>query len=96
MSFDDSFLMLSEHIDRERRRLVVYIEGIAHEGSDEVILRKGSRVKLRPTCKFLKIELNRNKASDSFETVCRQSSESSQYPDGSSSLHLSKDFYGVQ
>ena len=87
--------MLSEHIDRERRRLVVHIEGIVHEGSDEVILWKDSRVKLRPTCEFLKIELNGNKVSDSFETVCKQSSESSQYPDGSSSLHFSKDFYGV-
>ena len=96
MSFDDGFLMLSEHIDREGRRLVVHIEGIVHEGSDEVILWKGSRAKLRSTCKFLKMELNGNKASDSFETVCRQSSESSQYPDGSSSLHFSKDFHGVQ
>ena len=38
MSFDSVFLMLSERIDREGRRLVARIEGIVHEGSDEVIL----------------------------------------------------------
>jgi len=93
--FDGVFLTLSECIDREGRRLVVHIEGIVHEGSDEVILWKSSRVKLRSTCEFLKMKLNGNKASNSFETVCRQCSEGSQYPDGGSSLHFSKDFHGV-
>ena len=49
----------------------MYIKGIVYKGSDEVILQKSSRVKLRSTCKFLKIELNENKASDGFGTVCR-------------------------
>ena len=77
MSFDSVFLTLSERIDREGRRLVVHIEGIVHEGSDEVILQKSSRVKLRSTCEFLKVELNGNEASNSFKTVCRQCSEGS-------------------
>ena len=71
MSFDGVFLTLSERIDRERRRLIAHIEEIIHKGSDEVILWKSSRVKLRSTCKFLKMELNGNEASDSFETICR-------------------------
>ena len=71
MSFDGVFLTLSEHIDKEGRRLVACIEGIIHEGSDEVILWKSSRAKLRSTCEFLKMELNGNEASDSFKTVCR-------------------------
>ena len=71
MSFDGVFLTLSKCIDREERRLVAYIEEIVHEGSDEVIPQKSSRVKLRSTCQFLKMELNGNEASDSFETVCR-------------------------
>ena len=95
MSFNNVFLTLSECIDREGRRLVAHIEGIVHEGSNEVILQKSSRVKLRSTCEFLKMELNGNKASNSFETVCRRCSEGFQYPDGSSSLHFSEDFRGV-
>jgi len=88
--------MLSECIDRVGRRLVVRIEGIVHEGSDEVILQKSSRAKLRSTCEFLKVELNGNEASDGFETVCRRCSEGSQYPDSGSSLYFSEDFHGVQ
>jgi len=88
--------MLSERNDRVGRRLVAQIEGIVHEGSDEVILQKSSRVKLRSTCEFLKVELNGNEASDGFKTVCRQCSEDSQYPDGGSSLYFSEDFHGVQ
>ena len=64
-------MTLSEHIDKEGRRLVAHIEGIVHEGSDEVIFQKSSRAKLRSTCKFLKIELIGNEAGNSFETVCR-------------------------
>ena len=96
MSFDSVFLILSEHINREGRRLAVCIKGIVHESSDEVILQKSSRVKLRSTCEFLKMELNRNKVSDSFETICRRCSEGSQYLDGGSSLHFSEEFCGVQ
>ena len=95
MFFDGVFLTLSEHIDKERRRLVARIEGIVYKGDDEMIFQKSSRTKLRSTCEFLKMELNGNEASDSFETICRQYSKGSQYPDGSSSLHFSKDFYGV-
>jgi len=96
MSFDGVFLALSEHIDREGMRFVARIKEIIHEGSDEVILRKSSRVKLRSTCEFLKMELNGNEASDGFETFCRQCSKGSQYLDSSSSLHFSKDFHAVQ
>ena len=71
MSFDGVFLTLSECIDREGRKLVAHIEGIVHEGSNEVILQKSSRAKLRSTCEFLKVELNGNEASDGFETFCR-------------------------
>ena len=71
MFFDGVFLTLSEYIDKEGRRLVAYIEGIIHKGSNEVILWKSSRAKLRSTCEFLKMELNGNEASDSFKTVCR-------------------------
>ena len=71
MFFDGVFLMLSEHINREGMRFVAQIEGIVHEGSDEVILWKSSRAKLRSTCEFLKVELNGNEASDGFETFCR-------------------------
>ena len=39
MSFDSVFLILSEHINREGRRLAVCIKGIVHESSDEVILQ---------------------------------------------------------
>ena len=53
MSFDSVFLMLSECIDQKRRRLVMCIEGIVHEGSDEVIPQKDSRAKLSSTCKFM-------------------------------------------
>ena len=37
MFFDGVFLTLSEHIDRKRKRLVMCIEGIVHEGSNKVI-----------------------------------------------------------
>ena len=53
MSFDSVFLMLSECIDQKGRRLVMCIEGIVHKGFDEVILQKGSKAKLRSTCKFM-------------------------------------------
>ena len=44
MTFDDSFLILYECIDGVGRRFVVRIVGIVHEGSNEMIFQKGSRV----------------------------------------------------
>ena len=37
MFFDGVFLTLSEYIDQKGKRLVMCIEGIVHEGSNEVI-----------------------------------------------------------
>ena len=43
MTFNNGFLTLSECIDGVGSRLDVRIVGIVHEGSDEVILQKGSK-----------------------------------------------------
>ena len=39
---------------------------VIHEGSNEIILQKGSRSKLRPGCKFLEVKLDGNEPSDGF------------------------------
>ena len=53
MSFYRDFLVISECVDRMRRKLVTCVEGIIHEGFDEMIFWKGGGVKLRSACEFV-------------------------------------------
>ena len=45
--------MISECVDQMRGRLVACVEGAIHECFDDMILWKGSGVKLRSACEFL-------------------------------------------
>ena len=53
MFFYKDFLAISKRVNQMGGRLVAYIEGIIHEGFDEMILWEGSRAKLRSACKFV-------------------------------------------
>lgn len=55
-----------------KKKLVIQIEKIVYKISNKVIFQKNSKAKLRFTCKFLKIELNENEASNNFKTVYKQ------------------------
>ena len=53
MSFYRDFLAISKYVNQMGGWLVACIEGIIHEGFDEMILWEGGRVKLRSACKFV-------------------------------------------
>ena len=53
MSFYEDFLVISKHVNQMGGRLVAYIEGIIHEGFDEMSLWEGGGAKLRSACKFM-------------------------------------------
>jgi len=58
-----------------KRQLRVCIRSILYEGLDEVILWKGSRVKLGSAGEFVKIELDGDEACCSFNSTGRGYSE---------------------
>ena len=53
MSFYEVFLAISKCVNRMGGRPVACIEGIIHEGFDEMILWEDGGVKLRSACEFV-------------------------------------------
>ena len=57
------------------RRLSVCIWSALYEGLDEMTLWESNRSKLGSASKFIKVELNRDEAHNSFKSIGRGSSE---------------------